>query len=119
MTTKAERARAAQDLLNRKNRLYALLDHKGYFKDAFDDYMSLARAAESLRKRYEAECSYEWADTEAYRKRTETQERNLVARVEALGLHAYIQSDPRGATLYVDKEPLTCTNYNTGLCVYI
>lgn len=61
---------------------------------------SLAVAAKSLQKRYENECSYEWADTDRYRKRTENLEKKIGELFAALNLPAEctmeIQGDPRG-----------------------
>lgn len=76
-----------------------------------------AKKGESLRKRYENECSYEWADTEDYRKGTERAEKMLVGWVKELGLHAFIQGDCRGATLYVDSKPIDPSNYTSAVCV--
>lgn len=46
-------------------------------------------------------------------------ERGALARVaklcERLGLHYYHQTDPRGCTLYVSREPLTDSDYNRGI----
>lgn len=61
---------------------------------------ALAKAAKSLQKRYENECSYEWADTDAYRKRTENLEKKAAELFKSLGLPESctmeLQGDPRG-----------------------
>lgn len=61
---------------------------------------ALAKAAKSLHKRYENECSYEWADTDRYRKRTENLERHIAELFAGLKLPSdctmEIQGDPRG-----------------------
>lgn len=42
---------------------------------------------------------------------------NLVEKLKAeTGLHFYVQTDPRGAALYVSKEPLNKSNYTQGVC---
>lgn len=41
----------------------------------------------------------------------------IAARCASLGLHHYIQTDPRGWSLYVSDEPLTDSNYNRGLAI--
>lgn len=46
---------------------------------------SAHRLAKALRARYEAQCSYEWANTPAYEKRTEKLEAKLCAMLEAAG----------------------------------
>ena len=88
-----------------------------YVHQITDEVLSLARAAESLRKRYEAACSYQWADTDEYRAKTERAENRIIERVKALGLHAYLQTDPRGATLYVDSKPIPDDNYTQAICI--
>lgn len=61
----------------------------------------LSRIARSLHKRYEAACSYEWANTEAYEKRTESLE--LKAMQVGLDLDVVVthQRDPRGWPLII------------------
>lgn len=81
-------------------------------------YDELATKAESLRKRYENACSYQWACTPEYEARTAKAEQRLVKAVTDLGLHAYLQTDPRGAVLYVDKAPIASDSYNRALCVF-
>lgn len=42
-----------------------------------------------------------------------------VSRICApLGLYWYHQTDPRGASLYVSREPLDCQNYTRGVAIY-
>lgn len=49
-------------------------------------------------------------------------ERGALKRVDAickrLGLHYYHQTDPRGAALYLAREPLTDSAYTRGVAVY-
>lgn len=65
------------------------------------------RLAKALHARYEAQCSYEWANTPEYEKRTDKLEAKLCATLEAAGfssyetppsngLHYALQRDPRG-----------------------
>lgn len=50
-------------------------------------------------------------------------EAGALRRVEAIckahGLYYYHQSDPRGAPLYVSREPLTDINYDRGVCIWV
>ena len=64
--------------------------------------MKLQKIAVSLHKRYEADCSYQWADTDAYRARTERLEFKAGELVEALGLKIQHQRDPRGWPLILN-----------------
>ena len=49
-------------------------------------------------------------------------ERGALARIAAtckeMGLHYYIQGDPRGCSLYVSPDPLTDRDYTRGVAVY-
>ena len=49
-------------------------------------------------------------------------ERGALARIAStckeMGLHYYVQGDPRGCSLYVSPEPLTASDYNRGIAVY-
>lgn len=60
------------------------------------NFIKLQKLASSLHKRYEAACSYEWTDTEAYRARTEALENKALRLAEDLGIGLEIQGDPRG-----------------------
>lgn len=33
-------------------------------------------------------------------------------------LHIYLQTDPRGASIYLDKKPIPQNNYSRAICVY-
>jgi hypothetical protein len=39
-------------------------------------------------------------------------ERTIKKTCDELGLHYYLQTDPRGGTLYVDNKPIAQDNYN-------
>jgi hypothetical protein len=64
----------------------------------------LARKGASLRRRYEAQCSYPWANTDAYLARTERQENAARDLAERLGLCVDFQHDPRGPALHVAAD---------------
>jgi len=58
---------------------------------------------------------------ESYRVPIADRETAALKRVKAicdrLGLHFYHQTDPRGCALYIDKEPLSATNYTKGVAI--
>ena len=56
----------------------------------------LQKLASSLRKRYEAACSYEWACTTEYERRTDKLELKAQTLAKDLGVFLEIQRDPRG-----------------------
>lgn len=65
---------------------------------------TLVKAQRRLRRRYENECSYEWANTDAYRATTERLEARCMTwgsqLAATLGVGALqLQGDPRGGSL--------------------
>lgn len=65
-------------------------------------------------------CTY-WHSGRTTRQRIADREAGALRRVaalcERLGLYYYQQTDPRGAALYVSREPLTHSNYSSaGVC---
>ena len=56
----------------------------------------LASIAKALHKRYENSCSYQWACTDKYEKRTDTLEGQAVQVGQEMGITIGLQRDPRG-----------------------
>lgn len=90
---------------------------KGIFSEcrAIVDY--LQRAGATLHTRYEAACSYEWADTPEYERHTEKREATLLRTAKDWGMNittdcnerrpgvwVRLQTDPRGwpVVLYIN-----------------
>ena len=69
------------------------------------DAMALQKIAVSLHKRYESACSYEWAGTEKYEKRTETLENKASAIAAGLGVTIGFQHDLRGWPMILKTGP--------------
>ena len=70
-----------------------------------DTVHGLARLAASLHRRYEAACSYQYANTEKYERATERREakaRDLAAKIP--GLTVEHQRDPRGWPLILKLD---------------
>lgn len=61
----------------------------------------LARLGRQLHRRYEASCSYAWADTERYQRQTDRLEVRARRCAEEIGLDLEFQRDPRGWPLIV------------------
>lgn len=57
----------------------------------------LAKLARSLRKRYENDCNYQWADTDEYRARTAELQKKTIELGYEIGVKVEHQQDPRGA----------------------
>ena len=79
----------------------------------------LIRAASSLHKRYEAECSYEWADTDEYRAATERKEAAVSKLLAPYGIGVTFNGDPRGAPIKLQLPKTRRTNDwgSEGYCV--
>ena len=124
----------------------AIARRTGVTLDSVDDALTLRRAALTLHRWYEGECGggnayASWAierdDTtgapyrvtyphngKAYRTRIPDREQGALRRIAAVcaryGLAYYVQTDPRGATLYVARpeDGMTDRNYSSvGVCV--
>lgn len=69
---------------------------------------ALAYLGEDYRQRNENECSYAWAgNSEFYKAGTERLARHIVEYAHKAGLTIYLQSDCRGAAVYVRAQPHT------------
>lgn len=127
MTRIEKTLRKLQERLS--NRLGVWLD--------LDDVRSLRRQAMRLHRWYEAECNGEierFEDTDkpfrVIRRynghnlsyptpdHEKAAEKKIKAICERLSLHYYLQTDPRGGTLYISREPLTQQNYTQGAFVW-
>jgi hypothetical protein len=89
-----------------------LPDDQGTF-GAVVQHDSWLRMARRLRSRYEIGISYQWADTDEYRAGTIKLESKIRKAVTGMCLFCYLQSDPRGGTLYIGKEPMSAVNYGS------
>lgn len=97
----------------------------------WDSYVALRRAAIALHTWYEHECNGAiqrdgdacegapyWYNTNTGKRlyKARDMERGATKRIasicQRLGLHYYLQTDPRGGTLYVSDSPIDCQTYN-------
>lgn len=91
------------------------------FTGTVETLRELAKQGERLRRRYENSCSYEWACTDQYEADTGRAEKRIADLCESVGLRLYLQTDCRGATVYVcgPQGEMTERNYSTfGQCLY-
>ena len=85
---------------------------KNTFSEAIPFAERMNKAAKSLQRRYENECSYEWANTPQYIKRTENMEAKIIKECTEFGFDMTsdvnekragawfrLQTDPRGWAL--------------------
>jgi len=114
-----------QNYLNTLNRLPTM---------TYEDFKDLRKAAITLRGWYEHECNGAiqrdeetggayWYNTNTGKRayKAPDRERGAVKRIDAickrLGLNYYLQTDPRGGTLYVDVQPIPDNNYNRAVFI--
>ncbi len=119
----------------RKTRLLWYRLERGGINCSFEQAETLRRAEMTLHRWGEGECGndrgciemdettgrYFWRYSDGRRGHDMADRKSgalrRVAQVCAeLGLHFYHQGDPRGAALYVSREPLTDVDYNRGVC---
>jgi hypothetical protein len=116
MFTKKERERYNEDRERACQRL-------GITKN---QYNWLRRKGEELHKVYEDSCNGEIAE-DAYDLRTGDLEKDvynylLKQKLYRTGhkqvIYAYFQTDPRGATIYLDTKEIPENNYTQAVCIY-
>lgn len=96
-----------------------ILDRLGITKLTFNAFRNIGRA---LRQEYENQCN--GFETTAQEEESERAEESLTNQAFDLakqyGLEIFLQTDPRGATIYLSKEPIEENNYNRpGVeCIY-
>lgn len=85
-----------------------------------NQYNHLRRQGEKLRKLYEDNCNGLVASQLEY----ELLENELALelysymRKNHINLYSYFQTDPRGATLYLDMDSINDNNYTNACCIY-
>jgi len=81
-----------------------------------NQYNWLRRKGEELHRLYVADCNGEACPVQ------EAIEQDLYKKIDKyikpLNLLIYYQTDPRGATIYLDKEPIPDNNYTQAHCIY-
>lgn len=83
---------------------------------AHNIFKQLEKIAKTLHRLDENDCNY------GLSKAQETRQVNLEKRAEELaqelGLHAFHQGDPRGASLYLVENKKAYNNYTNGIAIY-
>ena len=110
---------------------YTLKERKQYNQDrqrtcdrlgiTKNQYNWLRRQGEKFHKIYEQECNGELNlsyDNGEYDNFMKPYYQAIDTYIKELGLFVYYQTDPRGATIYVDKKPIPENNYNQASCIY-
>jgi hypothetical protein len=109
MFTKLERERYNEDRERACKRL-------GITKN---QYNWLRRKGEELRKVYENNCNGLYKTEADYESVAGALEMLIVNKVEEhLKLFIHFQTDPRGATIYLDTKEIPENNYTQAVCIY-
>ncbi len=82
-----------------------------------NQYNWLRRKGNELHKIYEENCNG-YIEEDLYFRRCKEIERLIEQYIAPKGLFVFYQTDPRGATIYVDKKPIPENNYNQAECIY-
>jgi len=92
-----------------------------------NQYNWLRRKGEELNKIYTANCNGDYeklaqggkVDAETmYNMDCTTKEGLIGMKVKELGLKVFFQTDPRGATIYLDTKEIPSNNYTQAVCIY-
>lgn len=108
MFTKKERERYNEDRQRACDRL-------GITKN---DYNWFRREGSKLQEIYTDYCNGDIESQEDYEDRTTRLEFPIYEKAKGMGLYVFLQTDPRGTTIYLDKQPIPENNYTQAVCVY-
>ena len=110
MYTKSEREQYNQHRANVCEKLGITKNQYNWFR----------RYGQKLHTIYENNCNgYESSTAEQADEREEQVITDAInAECVNLGLTVYYQTDPRGATIYLDKSPIKRESYNNSSCIY-
>lgn len=77
----------------------------------------IKRIGTRLCNRYTADCNGEYSSRWEY-EATGKLERVAIKFAKDNDLELYLQTDPRGATIYLDIKPIPENNYTGAVCIY-
>lgn len=83
-----------------------------------NQYNWLRRKGQALHKIYEDNCNGVINSDNEYDNAVDPIYSDVETYCKGLGLFVYYQTDPRGATIYVDRKPIPENNYNQAHCIY-
>lgn len=81
-------------------------------------YNWFRRKGQELHKIFEQNCNGKIESDERYEALTQPLYQMAIQKAHGLGLTIYFQTDPRGATIYLDKVPIPENNYTQAYCIY-
>lgn len=80
-------------------------------------YNWFRRIGNQLHEIYEGNCNGSFTESE-YEELTAPLYEKAEAKAKSLDLYIYFQTDPRGATIYLDREPIAENAYNRASCIW-
>lgn len=83
-----------------------------------NDFNWFRRQGNALHSIYEDNCNGYIPSEEQYEMRTAFYEQKVNKKANELQLCVYYQTDPRGATIYLDTELIPENSYNNAVCIY-
>jgi len=82
-----------------------------------NEYNWIRRKGEALHKVYEQNCNGDLQES-LYNKLVEKYTKEVNVFADSLGLKTFFQSDPRGASIYLDFDNIPYNNYTKAYCIY-
>src|SRR3990167_4882557 len=82
-----------------------------------NQYNWLRRKGQELHRLYEDNCNGAFQNESEYENLVNPIYEDVNTYIKNLGLFVYYQTDPRGATIYLDKKPIPENNYNQTHCI--
>lgn len=86
----------------------------GITENVFNQFKTIGK---KLRQQYENRCNTDISD-ETYESIVNPIYEKADKLAKNLGLYIYYQTDPRGATIYLDKKPISENNYTVATLIY-
>lgn len=83
-----------------------------------NQYNWIRRKGAELQKLYEDNCNGLFNEELDYQKAVDPLYKAVEDYIGRLGLFVYFQTDPRGATIYTDREPIPDNNYTIAVCIF-
>lgn len=83
-----------------------------------NQYNWFRRKGEALHKVYENNCNGVYNSEREYVLAEHDIQVDIVAKALELELTIYFQTDPRGASIYLDTQPILRNNYTRAHCIY-
>ena len=117
-------------MTNEEQKAYRLANTTRVMKDlgiTLADYNAFCKIGEKLNKVYTWQCNgyddkgntqNDKGITALWNKKEKELTKQAKSLARGLMLYIYFQTDPRGATIYLDNEPIPENNYNSAHCIY-